>query len=78
MVPSPFNYICLVLNIFLPGTGTIMSAFFARPVSKTQIALGILQFATSGFFYVGWVWSIIWGVLIVLKSWGNPDAPTLL
>ena len=42
MVPAPFNYVCLVLNIFLPGVGTIMSSFFPSPISKTQIAVGIL------------------------------------
>ena len=78
IVSSPMNYVVLILNLFLPGFGTILMSFYSKPVSKTHIAVGLLQFFTSSFFFLGLIWSWIWGVLILLKSWGNPDTPTLL
>lgn len=36
-------------------------------LSKIQIAIGIIQFFTC-YAIIGWVWSIAWGGLIVMKG----------
>ena len=68
--------ICLLINVVLPGFGTMIAACItqAETVPKTQLALGFLQFLTS-FVIIGWVLSIIWGILIVLKAWDYDEQP---
>ena len=58
---------CLILNIFFPGTGTIVNACVGdHPVSG--IIFGILQMFTVVFLFAGWIWSIVYGVQILNKS----------
>ena len=58
--------VCLILNIFIPGIGTIING--ATGHNHVGIVYGILQFFLTGFFLIGWVWSIIYGVKIVNRS----------
>ena len=73
--------ISAVLNVILPGLGTILTACFDEEnVSKTQISVGVIQFFTS-FVLIGWIWSIYWGYLIVMKGFDldktmGPGAPS--
>ncbi|XP_038075709.1 protein SPEC3-like [Patiria miniata] len=66
--------ICLILNIFLPGIGTIaagFSVFCCGNPGQSQSGkfgtfclnfwVGILQLLTCWIFLVGWIWSIMWG-----------------
>ena len=73
-VPSLQNlwsYICLVLNIVLPGSGTILSGCLGDAhMNKTQIIVGLFQFLTS-IYIIGWILSIYWGYLLVKHSQGN-------
>ena len=59
--------ICLVvLNIFIPGSGTLLAALLTKeqdPVVVADATIGFAQFLMS-FFFVGWLWSVWWGVLI--------------
>lgn len=69
------SYIVAFVNVILPGFGTMIAAFVATStnstaVSKTQLAIGFMQFLTS-FALVGWVWSIYWGWLIVQRAMNN-------
>ena len=58
----------LCLNIFLPGIGTMLMGLLAySKISKTQLAIGVLQFATA-WLIIGYVWSIVWGIFAMLKS----------
>ena len=60
---------CL-FNIILPGFGTMFAACATEStpeVSKTQLVLGLVQFLTAAFL-IGWVASIYWGYLIVMKA----------
>jgi hypothetical protein len=57
----------LIVNIFLPGIGTLIIACINGKVHVEQIAVGILQFITAGII-IGWIWSIWWGILFVQKS----------
>ena len=60
--------ISAILNIILPGFGTIVAACAVDDlVSKTHVLCGILQFFTA-FILVGWIWSIYWGWLIFARA----------
>ena len=59
--------LCLVLNIFVPGFGTIINAYQSHHQRGTGVCYGILQLLTAAFL-VGWIWSIVYGVNIVHKS----------
>ena len=58
--------VCLVLNIILPGVGTMVNAYYSK-YTCTGICFGILQMITS-IILIGWVWSIVYGVKIMNKS----------
>ena len=62
-------YICCILNVVLPGSGTMLAACMADATSwsKVQLTIGILQFMLT-VYIVGWIWSIAWGVLILKKG----------
>jgi hypothetical protein len=57
----------LIVNIFLPGVGTMIIACVNGKFQGEHIIVGILQFITAGII-IGWVWSIWWGILFVQKS----------
>ena len=66
-----YAYICLVLNIFFPGVGTMICACLGDSnINKTQLGVGITQLLTS-VYLIGWISSIYWGYLIVKKSKGD-------
>ena len=66
-------YVCLALNVLIPGTGTMICACLGdENMNKTQLFIGFFQFLTS-IYLVGWIFSIYWGVLIVQKSSGNHE-----
>lgn len=63
---KPFGLICLLLNI-IPGVGTIVAGVRDGSNLVRDIVIGILQFVlTIGI--IGFIWSIVWGVLIYQKS----------
>ena len=70
-VPTPWSYLCLIINLILPGFGTMLSSIWGDPCSKTQFCVGLLQFFLT-YLLVGWIISVIWGILIVKRSWGDP------
>ncbi|KAJ1476909.1 hypothetical protein T484DRAFT_1823220, partial [Baffinella frigidus] len=51
---------CLILNIFLPGTGSILAGVTANRPSTVLIGILQLVFAAS---IIGWIFSIWWGIL---------------
>ncbi len=64
-------YVCAILNLVLPGIGTILSAILGDAnINKTQLMVGIFQFLTA-ITLVGFVWSIYWAYLIVVESQGD-------
>ena len=66
-VKAPWPLIMLVLNIIIPGTGTMMNACMGERFSCTSILVGLLQLLLS-YILIGWVWSIWWGILIIEKA----------
>ena len=68
-VNKPLAVFCGIINVILPGSGTITAAC-ATPdekVSKSQLIIGVLQFFLS-LVLIGYVWSIYWSYLIIGKS----------
>lgn len=66
------SYLVCFVNVILPGWGTWIAAFAAtsqshNAVSKTQLSIGLMQFLTT-FALIGWIWSIYWGYLIIMKA----------
>lgn len=62
---SPIGILALILNIIPGGIGSIVAGASAKD-TKT-IVFGVLQFVL-GFVVVGWIWSIVWGILIFKES----------
>ena len=64
-------YICFILNVFVPGVGTMLCGCLGDAnMNKTQMLIGIVQLLTS-VYLLGWVVSVYWGYLIVKKSKGD-------
>lgn len=61
---SPWGILCLILDIVpIPGIGTIIAG--AKTSDVKNIIFGILQAVIP---VIGWIWGIVWGILIFLKS----------
>ena len=60
----------LILNIVLPGSGTILagSKNSKREVFANNIIVGLLQLVLTPFFLVGWAWSLILALQIYHNS----------
>ena len=60
-VPSRGSEICLgILNCFFFGVGTIIGGFMSNDLADVLIGVGQLFIP-----FVGWIWSIVWGVLMI-------------
>ena len=81
VIPRPLAIFCLVANITLPGSGTIVSGFsvFCFYYKKNNflemtnicignVLVGFAQLVTVIFLLIGWFWSIIWGCALVGHS----------
>jgi hypothetical protein len=67
-VSKPVAFVSATFNVILPGWGTMIAACAATEnVSKTQLTIGLFQFLTS-FVLIGWILSIYWGYMIVMKA----------
>jgi hypothetical protein len=64
-VKSPWNIICLIMNIVFPGVGTLIAGIMKKNV--LNIIFGLCQFFLS-WILVGWIWSVIWGFLIYKRG----------
>uniref|UniRef100_A0A915PT81 Uncharacterized protein n=1 Tax=Setaria digitata TaxID=48799 RepID=A0A915PT81_9BILA len=88
-LPLPIAIFCAILNFIMPGLGTIMSGFLALCVGQTRVnyregrklmtllinfLVGISQFFTITFLFVGWFWSMAWGGLLIIYSIQYRDA----
>ena len=49
----------------------MLMAFHFEKCSKTTFAVGLLQFLTSAFI-IGWLLSVYWGLLVVVRSFDLP------
>ena len=63
-VNSPWGLVLLLLNIFIPGLGTIINSCMGDKWHVTTFIVGLLQMLFASFL-LGWIWSIWWGILIL-------------
>lgn len=56
---------CFLLNIVIPGSGTLIAAIDAE--DRPTIIIALIQFWTSPFVF-GLIFSVWWGALILYKS----------
>lgn len=63
---SPWGILCLILNIVpIPGVGTIVAGVVSKENMTRDIIKGILQIVIP---FLGWIWGIIDGIRIFMKS----------
>lgn len=82
-LPKTVAAVCLVLNVILPGSGTMLSGLSAFCCGKSRmhtrenklltvccvnVMVGLMQFFTVTFLLVGWVWSLVWGIYMVILA----------
>mmetsp|Transcript_20815 Transcript_20815/g.23540 ORF Transcript_20815/g.23540 Transcript_20815/m.23540 type:complete len:160 (-) Transcript_20815:189-668(-) len=61
----------VLLNIILPGWGTMLSAFTPfqinnpdyRETKPKQLLIGLMQFVLT-LIIIGWIWSIVWACML--------------
>ena len=51
---------CGILNCFFFGVGTIIAGILEN--NLPDVAIGVMQLCIP---FVGWIWSICWGILMV-------------
>ena len=68
---------CGLVNLILPGVGTIIAACGGKEetVSKAQIVMGILQILLS-FFLIGFFLAAFWSFLLVSKAMDSENEVT--
>ena len=64
------GYACFLMNIVIPGSGTMMSACMDKEggFRADVLGVGICQLLTTPLLLAGWVWSINHGMAIFDKS----------
>jgi len=67
--PGEWGVIFFVLNCILPGFGTMFSSLCdTGGCNVNAFGVGFLQLCLTPVFFIGWIWSIIWGWKIYEKS----------
>ena len=61
------SWFLLILNIILPGVGSMISSFCGSKFNSTALLYGVLQLLTAAIL-IGWIWSIYHGCLIHSKA----------
>ncbi|XP_046364271.2 triadin-like [Haliotis rufescens] len=82
-MPLSLAILCLLLNIVVPGTGTMLSGFAILCCGKSRVStkddhvpitvcvnvwVGVAQLFTVTFMLVGWFWSVAWGIKMIILS----------
>ncbi|CBJ28924.1 expressed unknown protein [Ectocarpus siliculosus] len=71
---KPLAFVLLVINVFVPGLGTVIAGFLTCKLKS--IFTGILQLVTTS-LVVGWVWSVMWGWELWTLARRHPFTPLL-
>ncbi|XP_078488721.1 protein SPEC3-like [Ciona intestinalis] len=79
-LPMPLAIVLCVINFILPGIGTIIAAFSVLCCGNVgesggsrfgtfciNFWVGLAQIVLI-FFFIGWVWSIMWGLAFIAVS----------
>ncbi|XGW04648.1 hypothetical protein V3C99_015663 [Haemonchus contortus] len=74
-LPVPVALLCFFMNFFLPGTALCMGQPRVNLKEGRKLVtlvvnllVGLSQFFTITFLFVGWFWSIAWGGLLIIHS----------
>jgi hypothetical protein len=67
VISTTWAILILILNIFLPGWGTVALLCFSTHHKLYFLLLGLLQFLLLCLI-IGWVWAIITSVQVLKKS----------
>ncbi len=59
--------IILIINVIFPGVGTMLLSCIGGEFKKEHLFVGLIQMVLA-ICVIGWIWSILWGVLLLLKS----------
>lgn len=63
---KPWGIVALILGIIgLGGVATIIAGVIAKENLARDIIIGILQIIIP---FLGWLWGLVWGILIFVKS----------
>ncbi|ORM40147.1 uncharacterized protein BXIN_1231 [Babesia sp. Xinjiang] len=68
--PPTTVYICGALNFILFGVGTMILGFVNDCLE--DVVIGAMQLLLP---FVGWIWSIVWGILIIARKSARQDSP---
>ena len=74
-MPICMAYFCCILNLVIPGTGTVVAGFSIFCCARNDdmdfgdkctscccgILFGLLQLVFTAFLLIGWCWSAAWG-----------------
>lgn len=64
---TPWGIVALVLGIVgLGGVGTIIAGVIGKENVARDVIVGILQLVIP---VLGWIWGLIWGILIFARSY---------
>ena len=70
-VSETLGLICFILNVILPGVGTIVAGIIgAKGCNCKTVCIGVAQGVLAGFI-IGWIWSILHGKHIYERSKGK-------
>mmetsp|Transcript_11615 Transcript_11615/g.17180 ORF Transcript_11615/g.17180 Transcript_11615/m.17180 type:complete len:86 (-) Transcript_11615:37-294(-) len=65
-VKGTMMWVCVLLNIFFPGCGTILGGILDK-TKVNIIIMGVVQFVLSPVL-IGWILSLVWAFFIFKKS----------
>ena len=67
-VDQPWHIVCFILNVFVSGSGTIISALMdSKGPNMVALVFGCCQFMFA-WLVLPWIWSIIHGYYIYEKG----------
>ena len=72
---TPNGILAIVLCVIASGIGTIIiGAIDDRGNNKKNIILvGVLQVLATFILGAGWIWAIVWGVMVFMRSADSPS-----
>ena len=66
---KPVAFVALTLNVFFPGLGTLVACVTMNKTFEGAKCFAMM-WLTCFVFLVGWVWSVVHGVQLVMKACG--------
>ena len=70
-LPKNTALILMIVNIILPGIGTMISGCLVKKIQCNVILIGLLQLVLVPVLLIGWIWSILHGIWLFQKAKGE-------